>query len=94
MIIKDFSFSRHALERALDMDVPGSELRACLEKPWMVRSSGRDDGRNLYFGDRITCVVSETGEVVTVVWRTADGWAADITAGSYEGRRFNQEEWV
>lgn len=94
MIIKDFRFSRHALERALDMDVSGSELRTCLEKPWMVRPSTQIPGRDLYFGDRITCVVSATGEVVTVVWRTADGWEADIAAGSYEGRRFNQEEWV
>lgn len=94
MIIKNFRFSRHALERALDMDVPGSELRSCLEKPWMVRDSKRGDGRTLYFGERITCVVSDNGQVVTVVWRTADGWEADITAGQYEGRRFKQEEWL
>lgn len=94
MIIKDFRFSRHALERALDMDVPGSELRACLENPWMVRPSTRGDGRTSYFGKRITCVVSDTKKVVTVVWRTADGWETDITAGEYAGRRFNQEEWL
>lgn len=87
MGLNEFTFSKHALERILDMDVPPSEVRRCLENPVEVGMSHRGDGRLLYFGDRITCIVNEdTLLVVTVVWRTLDYWKKDLRRGEYGGR--------
>lgn len=89
MAITNFTFSRHALDRILDMDVPPEEVRRCLEFPTLIRESNRGDGRSLYFGQRITCVVRDDGlEVVTVVWRTDEDWKSDIELGQYGGREY------
>lgn len=88
-----FTFCRHALQRALDMGIDGDELRQCLEQPWRVCDSSRGDGRQLYFGDRITCVVSDVGEVITVLWRTAEGWASDLADGGYGDRHLREEPY-
>lgn len=94
-MITDFTFSHHALSRALDMNLGADELRQCLESPTVVADySARGDKCKSYFGERITCVVSEAGVVVTVVWRTAESWQQDIETCGYGGRRFNQEEWI
>lgn len=94
MIIKDFQFTPHALQRALDMRLDGDEIRECLLTPWWKQKSGRGDDRELFYGRRITCVVQQDNLVVTVVWRTAQDWKADIDAGGIYERRFNEEEWA
>lgn len=88
--ISNFTFSPHALERMLDMDVQGEEIRQCLEFPRFINASDRGDNRSLYFGDRITCVVSADLQVVTVVWRTKKAWKKDLAAGSYGGREYRE----
>ena len=89
MGIAKFTFSRHALERILDMDLPPEEVRHCLEFPNVIEQSSRGDGRSLYYGDRITCVVlNDQLEVVTVVWRTDEAWKSDLELGQYGGREY------
>ena len=88
-MIADFTFTKHALERILDMDLAPDEVRKCLEFPWRVHPSVQDEGRSLYYGDRITCVVrDDTLLVVTVVWRTDEAWKTDIELGEYGGREY------
>lgn len=87
--INRFTFSRHALGRMLDMGVGADEVRDCLGFPRRIHPSGKDNSRSLYFGDRITCVVNDEDLlVVTVVWRTDEGWKADLDAGEYGGRDY------
>lgn len=90
MLVTDFNFSRHALERLLDMDVRPDEVRECLESPTDIIESNRGDNRSMYYGRRITCIVNnESNDVVTVVWRTKEFWAEDILVnGEYDGRTY------
>lgn len=94
MHISSFTFSAHALERILDMGLDGDEVRACLEFPTRIHPSHQEghEGRELYYGERITCVVAGAA-VVTVVWRTAEAWEQDIAAGGYQDRSFKKEYW-
>lgn len=89
--ISNFTFSSHALERMLDMDVQPDEVRRCLEFPRFINASDRGDDRSLYFGDRITCVVGADLQVVTVVWRTKKAWKADLASGGYGGREYRED---
>lgn len=67
------------------MGIRGEEVRSCLEFPTWKEPSSREDNRVLFFGPRITCVV-EGNNVVTVLWRTKDGWKSDLDTGEYGGR--------
>lgn len=94
MNITDFTICPHAVERILDMNVSADEIKDCLLKPWSIACSIRGDGRWLYFGERITCIVNDAKTVVTVVWRTAQDWAGDMTGfETYGGRKYRPEEW-
>lgn len=93
MVINDFQFTDHAIKRALDMQIEPHEIRECLLHPWWKRDSSRGDGRLLYYGRRITCVV-QSDYVVTIVWRTGEDWKTDIKAGGSYDRRYNEEEWT
>lgn len=86
MPVNNFAFGKHAVERILDMAVDAVEVRECLEHPLWIQKSSRADNRQLYFGDRITCVVQDGNSVVTVLWRTKEGWKSDLSAGDYGGR--------
>lgn len=91
MKVSDFTFTKHALERILDMDLPPDEVRRCLELPRDVEETHAGDNRSMFFGERITCVVSnETNEVVTVLWRTPKYWQEDLSRGEYGGRSLRE----
>ena len=84
----NYTFTNHAIDRMLDMDVDPAEVRKCLESPRYTRASNRGDGRRLYFSDRITAIVQEDNNtVVTVVWRTETQWERDLSKGEYGGRQ-------
>lgn len=90
MPVTDFTFTAHALDRMLDMNVQPDEVRKCLEFPRHIQQSNRGDDRSLYYSDRITCVVdNSTLRVVTVVWRTQTQWERDLVGnGEYGDRKY------
>jgi hypothetical protein len=76
-----FRMSKHALERALEMNVAGEEIRACYERPvemmwsqkyacwWFIRG-------------RVTLSVTEDRTcVITVLWSNEHDWRADYARG-------------
>lgn len=82
-------FSHHATERALDMAVDPLELQAALFSPDCVEFSSKHQSWNFVSG-RVCCGVAE-GEggvfvVVTVLWRSREGWRRDLSRGVYGGR--------
>lgn len=87
MKIGDFTLTRHAIDRALDMGVDGAEIRRCLENPDKIRDSFHHEGQN-YSAGRITCGV-KGDHVITIVWSTNRGWAKDcLKLPAYAGREY------
>ncbi|WPH57714.1 hypothetical protein [Mycobacterium phage WXIN] len=85
--LAEFTMSRHALRRALEMGVDPSEIRQCLIAPETMMRSKTHPGRN-YRAGRIACGVVDN-VVTTVVWSSSEGWRQDIeTAGIYGGREY------
>ena len=82
-----FRMSRHALDRALEMDVAGDEIRTCFDRPEDVIWS-RKYGLFWFVRGRITLSVSEDRTtVVTVLWSNERDWRADYArGGNLEGR--------
>ncbi len=82
-----FRMSRHALDRALEMDVAGDEIRACFDRPEDVIWS-RKYSLFWFVRGRITLSVSEDRTtVVTVLWSNERDWRADYArGGNLQGR--------
>lgn len=82
-------FSHHATERALDMAVDPLELQSALFSPDCVEFSSKHQSWNFVSG-RVCCGVAEAEDgvfvVVTVLWRSREGWRADLSRGLYGGR--------
>lgn len=89
--ISGFSFSRHALGRALDMLLDPNEIRKCLTRPEHVAPCHAYTEMDLYYRDRLTISVArETGVVTTILWRTDSHWRRDLRnrpAYASKGRR-------
>lgn len=93
MDITDYTITRHAQQRILDMGVEPFLIRECLTSPERIRPQHAYPGRSCFdYGD-ITCVVAESDNtVITVLWRTPELWQHDIlTSGEYEGRTLRSE---
>jgi hypothetical protein len=92
MSITDFTISRHAAARALDMGVTAAEIKECLERPEGVQRSKKYPGRRNFNHGRIICTVAADMAVATIQWRTDELWAADLAEGppcpgrEYRGR--------
>jgi hypothetical protein len=70
----NWTFTRHALERAVDMALDPDELRKVIERPTRPLPSFNYPGEHLIFGERIVlCVNLEKRIVITIVWNTSDG---------------------
>lgn len=71
-------FSRHALQRALEMAADADDIKAVLENPrHRVEVPG---GREMWTRGRVSLVMAPiTGgfTVVTVLWATANAWATE-----------------
>lgn len=86
--VQDFTFTRHATERMLDMALEPNEIQRALLSPDEVKPSHKYPACDLYNSGRITLSVDRSmREVVTVLWRTREGWLKDIEGvGAYGGR--------
>lgn len=84
---KAYKFSRHAIERALDMDIDPAQIRQALEHPENVGHSPTYGTTNYHFGD-ITLAVVEGAVclIQTILWRTDELWRRDLSRGGYGGR--------
>jgi hypothetical protein len=70
----EWTFSRHALERAVDMAIDPEELREAIERPTRPLPSVKYPGCHLLHTERIVlCVNLKERVVITVVWNTFDG---------------------
>jgi hypothetical protein len=69
-MIKDWTVTRHAIDRALDMAVTGESIRKAVLEPegtWQ----GADPNRELRWHGRVCVAVDKTRKsVVTVMWNT------------------------
>lgn len=82
-----FTVSHHALDRALEMNVSGAEIRTCFEHPSDMRWSTKHEAW-CYTRGRISLGVSEDRTtVITVLWASQHGWRADYARGGDLGGR-------
>lgn len=87
MQISDFTFTKHALERILDMQVDAETVRAALLEPEYVHPSPTYRHTDLYDYQDITLSVDRAvREVITVLWRWQEGWESDLARGGYHRR--------
>lgn len=86
--VKDYTFTKHATERMLDMQLDPREVQSALESPESVTPCVKYPACDLYDYGRITLSVDRAvKEVVTVLWRTREAWVKDIEGhGAYRGR--------
>lgn len=80
------SMSPHAVQRAIDMGMDGSEIRAVLLCP---RDRLRlPNGRERWTRGKVSLVVAADGAgwtVVTVLWATAAAWVEDAESTASRG---------
>lgn len=70
----EWTFSYHALSRAVDMALDPEELRQVIDSPVRALPHGSRPGVHYIHGERITLTVNlETREVITVQWNTFNG---------------------
>ncbi len=87
--IKEFSLSRHATARILDMQIQPREVQLALRSPERVVQCSRYPQCDLYDHGRITLSVDRsTLKVATVLWRRSRDWVKDIEGrGAYGSRK-------
>lgn len=86
MFLDDFTMTRHAVSRALDMGIDANEIAECLLRPEMVKPSKSYANTKNYDHGRITLAIRDDHAVVTILWRGAKNWEADLANGEYAGR--------
>jgi hypothetical protein len=76
-MISDWTFSKHALSRAVDMAVDPHELTACIIKPEVIYDQETNPayfGHKVRVAGRLALVVDPNDKhVVTVLWRSEEG---------------------
>lgn len=74
-----FKMSHHAIERALEMNLDGEDIRNTYEDPEQIYWSVKYEAWNYLRGSLCLAVKEDTGGdvVVTVLWATPEAWAAD-----------------
>ena len=84
-------FSKHAVSRALDMNVESLEIQSALFDPAVVHFSAKHSSWNFISG-RVCCGVYVDSKglatVLTVLWRNREDWKRDLEFGTYGGREF------
>jgi hypothetical protein len=72
--IDDFTMSRHAIQRAVDMALNSHEIKRTLLSPNFIVDSNSYPGCQNYVGDRIVASVATDRKIVTtIVWRGHHG---------------------
>lgn len=80
------SFTRHALDRLLDMQVEPVEIAKCLSEPDETAPSAKHKGAvnhrrgNLCLGVRLENGVKK---VITALWASHEAWLADLERAPY-----------
>lgn len=84
-------FSKHAVSRALDMNVESLEIQSALFDPASVHFSAKHSSWNFISG-RVCCGVHVDAQglatVLTVLWRNKEDWRRDLELGGYGGREY------
>jgi hypothetical protein len=89
-------FTKHALERMLDMSIDAETVRAALTDPTQFETDSR--GRARYCHGRVAVVVAHDDRnpgglvVVSVLWRDGKAWLEDLSRGEYAGRTISKTE--
>lgn len=74
MAPEGWTFTRHALMRAVEMAIDASELRKALERPTRALPSEKYPGCHYIYTPRLVlCVDLAERVVITVIWNTWDG---------------------
>ena len=85
------TFSRHAVSRALDMNVDSLEIQSALFDPAIVHFSAKHSSWNFISG-RVCCGVYVDSKglatVLTVLWRNREDWKRDVELGGYKDREY------
>lgn len=88
-----FEVSRHATKRALDMALDEAAIRDVLGNPRHVQPATA--GREIWTRDKVSAVVFQCDgfwTVVTFMWSTANGWAADRESVHSRSEPFSPEQ--
>lgn len=84
-------FSKHAVSRALDMNVESLEIQSALFDPAIVHFSVKHSSWNFISG-RVCCGVHVGSDglatVLTVLWRNKEDWKRDVELGGYKDREY------
>lgn len=81
--IREWKFSVHAVDRALDMALSAEELRRAILQPEITRRAAAEHQR-IHTGGRISVVLDVTvREVITILWKSRRG--EDFVRGQDEG---------
>lgn len=81
-----FEMTPHAVGRAIDMAVDEDAIKGVLADPRDVRRANA--GREMWTRGKVTAVVEARDgywAVITFMWSTAAGWAAEQVASRSEG---------
>lgn len=82
-----FTLSKHAIERALEMGVDGDEIRDAYDNPDEIFWSNKYQMYG-YTRGRITLSISEERScIVTILWASEHAWRADYARGGELGNR-------
>ena len=94
MMLDGFRFSRHALQRALDMQLEPEQIRQCLQRPEYITQCRQRPEFDLYFnGDITVSVARANGTVATILWRGEDKWTQDLKdRPEYQGRSYRGDD--
>lgn len=85
MDVSGFTFTKHAIARALDMGVSGEEIKQCLLYPENIYESHKYLDTMNYRAGRVLIAVRDSA-VVTVGWASNELWDEDLSKGEYGGR--------
>lgn len=84
----DFRFSKHALDRLVEMDVDVEEIRACLYRPERTYFPPSYPDRENRAAGRLTLALSGDGStVVTALWCGDSVWRDDLVGRGGAGER-------
>jgi hypothetical protein len=78
-VVTEWTFTKHALGRALDRLVKPEEIRACLENPELVYAQGGQyKGRSIRQAGRVALVVApDSKTVLSVVFKQPADWTPE-----------------
>ena len=86
---RQWQISKHALERALDMQLDGRDIFAALDHPDQITDSIKYPNSKHYRHGDFALSISfdyEIPVICTIVWATQQAWRDDLSHHTYGGR--------